>query len=234
MGTLTLEELKEEVRAGLGKRTDLDTRLTRILNLSQQRIARLHDFDEMESISVSVFPYTGGITDKYIRLPLLRELHSFKAIETNKARKLRQLTQRLWNQIVPASQEYTRGTPRYYTIWANTCVLNPLADKIDIPCEIWWTRWPTPFLDTAGEQKSEYKEKDEILIELSLTYAYNSLGKQKDAQEHWERAKPMLMEAMNTDMDKPDLDVMPGPGSEQLDQLLPSEYWNDPFMKQSP
>ncbi len=233
MGTLTLTELKEEVRAGLAKRIDLDARLTRFLNLAQQRIARLHDFDEMESISVSTFPYTGTVTDKYIRLPMLRELYSFKSVETSKARKLTQLTQRKWNQLIPASQEYQRATPRFYTIWANTCILNPLANVEGIPCEIWWTRWPLPFVDTDGEQKTEYKEKDEILIELSLVYAYNSLGKAKDAQDHWERAKPMLLEAMSTDMEKPDLDITPGPGSEQL-ELLPDQYWQDPFLKQSP
>jgi len=234
MGTLTLEELKAEMRASLSNRTDLNPRLTRFLNLAQQRVARLHDFDEMEAISTSTFPFTQTSQDKYIRLPDLRELYSLKLIDGSNSKKLTQLTQRKWNQLIPASEEYTRRRPQYYTIWARTCVLNPLADVAGIECEIWWTKWPLPLSDDTPEVASQYNQKDEILIELGLVYAFNSLGKQEDAQKHWVRARGLLAEAVSTDMEKPDLDITPGPGSEQIDNLMPRDYWNDPFIRNSP
>jgi hypothetical protein len=231
VGTLTLSDLKDEVRAGLGGRKDLDTRLTRFLNLAQQRLARLNDFDEMEQISVSVFPYTPAVTDKYLELPGVREVYSFKHIEGTFSHKLTQLTQRMWNRVIPAPQEYMRDRPRQYCIWANTLILYPLANKANMPCELWWTKWPTDFNDSVLTAVSEYIHKDEILVELALVYAYNSLAKIEDADFHWNRVRPLLLEAVQTDMERPDIEVRPGPSLEQLSNQLPTEYWNDPFIR---
>lgn len=234
MGTLTLAQLKAEVKASLGNRTDLDLRLTRFLNLAQQRLARLHDFDEMQKISLSEFPYNNKASDKYMSMPGIREVYSFKYIDTagQSSRKLRQVEPRMWNTVVPAPQSYTRYKPTHYTVWANTIVLFPLANQAGMECELWWTKWPTDFSDSSDQLTSDYNQKDEILIELALVYAYNSLAKLDDAQMHWQRAMPLLAEAMHTDMEKPDLDIRPGP-SLDANLQLPGEYWNDPFIKSS-
>lgn len=230
MGTLTLDQLKAEVRASLGNRKDLDTRLTRFLNLAQQRLARLHDFDEMQKISLSEFPYENKASDKYMSMPGIREVYSFKLIDGQASRKLRQVEPRMWNTVVPAPQEYTRYKPSHYTLWANTIVLYPLASMAGLQCELWWTKWPTDLSDSTPLAVSDYNQKDEILIELALVYAYNSLAKLDDAQQHWQRAVPLIAEALHTDMEKPDLDIRPGPSLNDAIQL-PGEYWNDPFTK---
>ena len=232
MGTLTLDQLKVEVRAGLGNRTDLDPRLTRFLNLAQQRLARLHDFDEMEKISLSEFPFTNKASDKYMSMPGIREVYSFKYIDTQgqSSRKLRQVEPRMWNTVIPAPQSYTRWKPTHYTLWANTIVLYPLASQAGLECELWWTKWPLDFNDNSPTVVSDFNQKDEILIELALVYAYNSLAKLDDAQVHWQRAMPLIAEALHTDMEKPDLDIRPGPSLNDAVQL-PGEYWNDPFTK---
>lgn len=230
MGTLSLADLKTEIKAGLGNRTDLDSRLTRFLNLAQQRLARLHDFDEMEKISLSTFPYTNTPADKYMSLPGIREVYSFKLIDAQQSRKLRQVEPRMWNTVIPAPQSFTRYKPTHYTVWANTIVLYPLANAAGIPCELWWTKWPTDFSDSDLNATSDYLQKDEILIELALVYAYNSLAKVDDAQSHWQRAMPLIGEALHTDMSKPDLDIRPGPSLDEALQL-PGEYWNDPFIR---
>lgn len=230
MGTLTLDQLKAEVRSSLGNRRDLDTRLTRFLNLAQQRLARLHDFDEMQKISLSEFPYENKASDKYMSMPGIREVYSFKLIDGQASRKLRQVEPRMWNTVVPAPQEYTRYKPSHYTLWANTIVLYPLPSMAGLQCELWWTKWPTDLSDSTPLAVSDYNQKDEILIELALVYAYNSLAKLEDAQQHWQRAVPLIAEALHTDMEKPDLDIRPGPSLNDAIQL-PGEYWNDPFTK---
>lgn len=230
MGSLTLLQLKDEVRAGLGNRTDLDTRLTRFLNLAQQRLARLHDFDEMEKISFSEFPYDNKPSDKYMSMPGIREVYAFKLLDGQASRKLRQVEPRMWNTVVPAPQEYARYKPSHYTLWANTIVLYPLASQAGLQCELWWTKWPADFSDNSPDALSDYNQKDEILIELAVVYAYNSLGKIDDAQAHWQRAVPLIAEALHTDMEKPDLDIRPGPSLNDAIQL-PGEYWNDPFTR---
>src|SRR3990167_8565002 len=61
MGTLTFTELQDEVRSALGGRTDLNARLPRALNIAQQRLARIHDFDEMETLTTTTFGFAGTI-----------------------------------------------------------------------------------------------------------------------------------------------------------------------------
>lgn len=235
MGTLTLAELKEEIRAGLRNRTDLDLRLTRFLNLAQQRIARLRDFDEMEVISTSTLPYTSSLRDKYISFPDLREIYSFKVHDGVRAFRLKQVPQRMWNRIVPPQQENQRTRfPTHYTLWQKSAIIYPLVDRAGVPVEVWHTVWPTPFSDGDLTARSQYEQKDEILIKLSLVYANNSLGKLEEAQKHWKDAVTLLMESVGTDQEKPDLDIDPAPGDQSLSEGLPSEYWKDPFLKEAP
>lgn len=234
MGTLTLTELKAELKAGLGNRSDLDSRLTRFLNLAQQRLARVNDFDEMQTISTSAFPYANTSADKYITLPSLRELYAFKAIDGLQSWKLDQWTPRRFNNEIPAPQALARDKPRVYTIWNNTCIIWPLANQADISSEIWWTRWPTALTDASPNATSEFLQKDEVLIELGLVYAFNSLGKVEQAQAHWTRARGLLMESTLTDAERPDLDIRPGLSTVQAFEAgMPGEYWNDPFVRSS-
>lgn len=237
MGTLTLTELKEELRASLANRVDLDSRLTRFLNLAQERLSRMHDFDEMEVIyRTDGLPFTDNArNDKYITLPSLRELYTFKIKLGQRSRRLRQITERMWNRYVPQPEEYARGEPQYYTIWNNTCIIWPIANTATIPAEIWYTRWPVPFDDALPNKTSDYLQKDEVLLELALVYAYKSLGKQEEAQKHWASARILLTEAINMDARKPDLDILPSIGDTEVSSdVLPHEFWNDPFSKGSP
>lgn len=233
MGTLTLTELKAELKAGLANRSDLDSRLTRILNLAQQRIARLHDFDEMEVISTSILPFNNVPADKYVTFPNLRELYVFKILDGMQSFKLTGLTPRLFNRQVPAPEEMTRNTPRIYTIWKNTAILFPVPHQA-YDTEIWWTKWPTAFTDSNLTAVSDFENKDEVLIELSLVYAYKSLGKVEEAQKHWSMARGLLQEMVLTDSEKPDTDIIPGAPGASLDGVMAGEYWNDPFSRESP
>jgi len=76
MGTLTFTELQDEVRSALGGRTDLNARLPRALNIAQQRLARIHDFDEMETLTTTTFGFAGTTADRFLALPSKREVFS--------------------------------------------------------------------------------------------------------------------------------------------------------------
>lgn len=234
MGTLTLTELKDEVRAALGNRTDLNSRLTRFLNLAQQRLARIYDFEELQGIQEDTFTYNGTNSDKTFDLPTgFRDIYAIKVIDGLQSLKLEQIPQRRWNKVIPAPQALARDRPRMYSIWGLQAQLWPLPNAA-YDREIWYTRWPTALSDSTLTATSDYKEKDEVLIELALVYAYNSLGKVEEAQAHWSRARGLLLEAVNTDSDKPDIDFRPGPGTEAVQAAMPGEYWNDPFIRQVP
>jgi hypothetical protein len=190
----------------------------------------------MEVISTSTLPFANTALDKYITFPQLREIYSFKVIDGTRSRRIKQVPQRLWNRIVPAPQEYARQElgPSHYTIWSNTAIIWPLVNRADVAIEAWHTVWPLDFSDSDLTAVSQFNQKDEILIELALVYAFNSLSKQDEAQAHWSRAKPLLAEAMNMDSHKPDLDIDPSLGDQELGQQgLPNDYWTDPFVKEA-
>lgn len=222
MGTLTFTELQDELRAGLGGRTDLDTRLGRIVNLAQQRLARLHDFDEMKVISTTTVVNTPSDNDKYITLPDVREVYSIVLVDGSNSQKLTQRTTRYWDTLLPKPEYWARDRPRDYTIWGSTTVeIWPMANAT-YTLRLRWSKWPTAL---TGSATSEFLQKDEILIELSLSYAYRNLGKEEDAAKHEAIAMRLIGEAETMDSQLPDLDIMPITG--QMSRH--PQYWNDPF-----
>lgn len=227
MGTLTLDELKDEVRAGMGGRTDLDSRLTRFLNLAQQRLARLHDFDEMETTSLASLANTGSPTDGDITLPNLRELHSIRIEDESRSVKLIQRSPRWFDRMLPMPDYHSRDIPQIYMIWKDVVSVFPLPEKAYTnTVKLRWTKWPTAL--SAGATPSEYNEKDELLIELAVAYAYRSLGNPEEAAKHEAVAKRLFLEAEGMDRDKPDLEIV---GDANPGQTTPGDYWRDPFVR---
>lgn len=226
MGTLTLTELQDEVRAGMGGRVDLNARLTRFLNLAQQRLARLHDFDEMETASVVSLPNTGAATDGDIVLPTLRELHSIRIEDESRSRKLVQRSPRWFDRMLPMPNYHSRDIPAIYMIWKDVVSVWPLPEKAYPTVRLRWTKWPTDL--SAGGTPSEFNQKDELLIELAISYAYRSLGNPEEAAKHEAIASRLFAEAVTTDRDKPDLEMRgdPSEGSQ-----APQDYWRDPFVR---
>src|SRR3990172_3706195 len=226
MGTLTFTELQDEVRAGLGGRTDLNTRLPRFLNLAQQRLARLHDFDEMETNSTVGLTYTPAATDGDITLPSLRELYSIRIEDDSRSVKLVQRSPRWWDKMVPMPNYHSRDIPQIYMIWNNLVSVFPLPEKSYPVVRLRWTKWPTPL--SAGGTPSEFNEKDELLIELAVSYAYRTLGNPEEANKHEGIAKRLFTEADSIDRDKPDLDLV---GDARTGSQGPQDYWRDPFVR---
>lgn len=228
MGTLTLTELQDEVRSGMGGRVDLNTRLTRFLNLAQQRLARMHDFDEMETTSTVSLSNTGAATDGDITLPTLRELHSIRVEDGSRSRKLVQKSPRWWDKMLPMPDYHSRDIPSIYTIWNNTVFVFPLPEKSYTNLvRLRWTKWPTAL--SVGATPSEFREKDELLIELAISYAYRSLGNPEEAAKHEAIVRRLFNEADTIDRDKPDLEQV-GDAS-QGSQTAPQDYWRDPFVR---
>jgi hypothetical protein len=229
MGTLTFTELQDEVRAGLGGRTDLNARLGRFLNLAQQRLARMHDFDEMETISTTTINNTGSDDDRYISLPNLREVYSIVVIDESRSRKLKQISPRRWDRMLPLPQYHSRDIPSIYTVWGSVVEVFQLPEK-EYSVRMRWTKWPTDL--SAGSATSEFNQKDELLIELAISYAYRSLGKPDESAKHEGVARRLFSEAEDIDREKPDLDQVGDArtGSE----VQPQDYWRDPFTDRTP
>ena len=229
MGVLTLAELEIEVRAALGGRRDLDTRLKSIINLALQRLARIHDFDEMEVLSTTNIQNTGSDDDKYIILPTKREVYSIVVLDDAQSRKLVQRTPQYWDRLISKPEYWSRDIPTDYMIWGNTVELYPLPDAT-YPIRMRWTKWPTAL--NASDDVAEFVNKDDVIIELATSYALRTLGKESDADKHESAAKRMLGEAAAMDDSKPDMTITPTLSDAQMVTGQPSEYWRDPFRRE--
>ena len=228
LGTLTLTELKAEVTSSLGNRSDIAPRLTRILNLAQQRVARLHDFQDMQQTTTGNFTITSSeVADKIMSLASLREIYSFRLLDLSESIKLKQVSTRQWDQTVPMPEYFSRDVPSHYTIWANQAELWPVPDKA-YPYLIRWTSWPTAFTDSSPNATSDFLAKDELLIVLASAYVMDSLGKISDADSKYKVVGQLFLEAKTMDSTKPDLEFAP---TREIfnGAVTTAEYWRDPF-----
>ena len=74
MSVLTIAQIKSEIRVILGGRTDGDSRLNGVINMSNQRLSRLYDFDELRGRATLTTVVTANAADdKYISLATLGE-----------------------------------------------------------------------------------------------------------------------------------------------------------------
>lgn len=224
---LTLLELKKEIRAGLGGRTDLDDRLTTFINLAQQRIARFHDFDEMETVATTLLHNTGSPNDRFVNLPNLREVYSLVVEDGLLSHKLVQLPQGEWDKKLPLPSQYPRGIPSHYVIWGYSVEVWPLPDKT-YTLRMRWSRWPSDLMNDSD--RSELREKDDIIIHFALAYSNSTLGKYDDAMAHERIAVSHLSEAIRADQVKPDLRLRGAP-EDLSNRPLPAEAWRDPFVR---
>ena len=233
MGILALSDLKDEVKRGLGNRGDMDARLTRFLNIAQSRVARLHEFDEMQRSGSGTMPFTGDIVaDKFITLPSLREIHSFRLIADSRAIKLKGVSPRVFDKVVPQPEWFARDIPSHYTLWQYKMEIWPIADQA-YPYATRYTVWPTTLDDGNLTAVSDLDHKDDLLIALALGYAFDSLSKNMDATRMYQQAAQLMNEAISMDAQKPDTEYAPTREVFGEEAFRPN-YWQDPFLLGNP
>lgn len=231
MGTLVLADLKTEIRSALGGRTDTESRLTQVINLCQDRIARIGRWDELYNTVDETMTYTGTpATDKVYALPSnIRDVLSIRIIDPNnstRARKLRKFTFKRFDKMIPEPERYTTGIPSIYMKYKKNIEFWRVPDQAYriIIREI---LWPSPLSDASPTAVSDLEKKDDMIIALAVSYFFNSLGKEERSQYWWRIFQRMLKEAIIEQDDEPDLDI------EQPREVRigAADYWKDPFVR---
>jgi len=229
MGTITYTQMKTEILANLGNRSEFDEdRLVVILNLAQMRIARFRAWEELTSVTDDTFTITADEEDdKAVPLPSnIKDIYTFRIITgQGQSRKLIRRTTRWFDENIPEPEYYTRNKPVNYTRFANALEVHPVPDDT-YRYLIRQRFWPTAFDKTAG-QKTELDHKDDLLVALSTNWAFQSLGRLEDAGRWWTIYLNMLKSAGLEDAEKPDEMIAPAFES----GLKTGEYWRDPFVK---
>lgn len=238
MGTLTLSELRAEVRSGLGNRTEdefasEDTRIDRFLNLAQTRMTRRHRFGELDVTEEYIHTFTGtAADDKVIAWSDLtnsniRGVYSFRVVDGANSQKLTYIPFRLWDRRIPRPESRGTARPDFYTQYSKQFELYPIPGQT-YTMILRLATWPTSL--TSASQKSDLDEKDDALIAMACYLAFRSL-KNKAAADEWLVEYGIAMAAAGLeDQDNPDYDaVPPNRGDEYI-----NEYWADPFQRSAP
>lgn len=230
-GTLTYTDLADEILKGLGNRTDFATsRIVRILNISQIRIARAARWEELEQLLERNTDVTADSDqDRMIPIPAnVRDVYSIVLLDGSFSRKLTKIQHRTVDRRLPMPHYYERRRPHSYVLWRENFELFPVPDAV-YALRARVIMWPTAFTGTSG-QVSDLDQKDDMLIALALSWAFQSLKMIEEANRWWAVYKGLLSDAIDEEVENPDIDILPNPGLKDTSTGAP--YYSDPFVRQ--
>lgn len=235
MGTLTLTELKEEVKANLGNRADLDTRLTRFINRAQIEIAKEKTkFEELEVSEDKTLTYTGvPETDKVLAFSSLtnsnpHKIWSIRVIDGLTSWKLKYVANRKFDILVPNSAADAVEKPTHYTIWQRRFEWFRVINQAYL-IRIRMSKWPTALSDASPSGLSDLSEKDDLIISKATALAFQSLG-EKAKYDAWNGTyEDYLDKCIINDSMVPDAILTPTPAEDS--SWVGGNYWADPFVQ---
>ena len=224
MGTLTLSDMKDEIRSNLGNRTDLDSRLVRFVYFAQDMICRQFEFPELEEKTTDTISQ-GDTTYTLTSRP--RSIRSVRLIDGTLSRKLEYINIGDWDKLLPKPDEWTEERPTHYTYWQNKLEFWRIPDNT-YTIFIRWSKWPTALSDDSDT--SDYENKDDVIVALATAWAFKSIG-DKDRMYFWANAAwDQLESAILAESQQPDREIVPIP---ELKTVL-GDYWRDPFVRRAP
>jgi hypothetical protein len=237
MGTLTLAELRDEIKGGLASRTELassNTKVDRWINLAQTRMVRRSRFTELNTIEDFSPSFTGQVsTDKIIPFSSLsnnnpRAILSITRVESDNSDKLIFVPFRLWDRRLPNVEQYGSERPTHYTVYKKQIELWRVPN-IAYTYRIRLSRWPIPLVNITD--LSELDEKDDAIIAMAKYYACLHYKMHEQAAVMLTEYNRVMGDAHLEDFDQPDFDAVEPHrgGASQAGQ-----YWSDPFAKSAP
>lgn len=235
MGTLNLTSLISEVQRHHANRSDLtDQIIIDKLNLVQERLARIWEWEELDSDEEVALTITAvAKDDKIVTLAnTYRDIYSVRLItgvSVGRSRKLDYISKRSFDLLFPEPEFDARGNPTIYTIWKKKLELYrvpELADTITVR----GMKWATDFSSGDLSAKSDFDRKDDILIYWTVSMVWDHLGEYERAKRFFGIAQNMVDKAKDEQETKPDLEIKPAFETVRLGGV--SNYWADPFIKQ--
>jgi len=257
-GGLTTKKLIEEIEKNLGDRTDVtDTQKLRWLNLSQVRLARMHNFQEMyKTVSVTIDPLTSSTTDYkvYNQKPGsasgitgheaeaityegggLRAMESVRvsfgaAVPYDRSYMLSYMGRRQFHRLIPTANSSLarQGYPSAFTAENEQLYLYKIPNKKYF-LEIGYWSWPLDMATPTASTYSAFDGKDDILICFASSMGFHQLGMRESGIQYYAMASALLQDAIDSDGDKPS-HVITGRGTSSTSGNLMGEPWNDPFV----
>lgn len=235
MGTLTLANLREEVKAHMADRSDItDALYNRAINLAQERMVRRHHFRELNFSLSHTATFTGvPATDKFLPFSALtlggrdiRSVISFIAVDGTSSNKIERLTPSELDRRIPSKEDSSTFRPAFYVEWRDQFEFWRIPDKsyvYDIRLRTW-------ALDLSSDAtKSDLDHKDDAIINLTVSGLFNRVGEYERAGRFFGIFSDMFKDAISSELTEPDRVIKP-PQNESVGSGNP-QYWLDPFVK---
>jgi len=238
VGTLTFTELDTELQAAHGNRDDISqARRVVALNLAQTRIARIYDWNELQSIATGqIGDNADPALDKFEATPSnIRRIHSFKIVDTaskTNSRKLQWVPQRQWDESVPETEAWSVDIPVQYTIWKRGGAFNFEFWKIpdqSYNYEIRYAVWPTDLSSISPSATSDLDKKDDMIVALAASWLFLTNREVEEANRWWAVYRQMADNATNQDIEEHEIDIH-APLERAIRGRHPTaDPWLDPF-----
>jgi len=237
MSILTLAEIKTEISTAFASRADITTRLDNVIDLSQLRLARIHDFDELRQKATATTVVTSDAeADKTLSFPTLtdariRKIYSMRLVDSAgsiMARKLKKVLTKNWDKVIPEPEFYSRGSPTHYTVYSNNEFELWKVPDIAYTINIRVSRWPKQVAITGEGNSIDLENVDDLIITLSTSYLYHSLGRTDKGKEFYGIYKGMAKEALIEDTTDYDEAMS---GIDPTDNFGSGRGYDNPFVR---
>lgn len=212
-GDLTRNQMTTEVCDIVGKRvtatapsaTTLKSRVeTYYMNWAQRRIARAHNFHELNTrkedaatvASTKRYPMITGSNNLGLTRP--KDISSIILIDGSSSYPLRRWDARKFTKRIPRPENYAESRPRIYTRFGMNLDLFYIPDAV-YTLHILYPQWPTPL--TGDSQTSDFNDKDELIIATTVMETYLALEEYKDAAIWFQKVQGLLQDAKGVEGD---------------------------------
>lgn len=234
--TLTIGAIKTEIRSIFGGRTDLDSRLNGIIDLAQDAIARLKDFDELRArTTIDTAITANAFNDKFINIATLgrlRKIYSIRLYANNTlSRKLRRLNPKRWDEMLPKPEYYSRRTPTHYIIWKKTELeLFPVPDIV-YTMHFRYSVWPAAASVLGDGGNSVLENMDSAIIFYASSYIATTLGDLQKSQSLYSQFSANIKDVLDEEVQ--DFDTFQAVHGSEADPGYGRGY-DDPFVREMP
>lgn len=196
-----------------------------VLNRTQNRMSRKHDFREHRKIYSAS---TTASTKNYAFPTGYKTIYDLRLIDGTSSRKLEHAQGQQFDGMVAYPESQSEGRPGWYVPYGNTFDLFPIPDAayvMYIKCTIW------PTVITATTDSVSYEpDKDDLLVFGMTEELFQLLQMHEDSAVWNAKFQLGLKDAINLDSKYPDWNPV-GMGFGYSQNRYVGDPWLDPFCK---
>ena len=237
-GTMTRDEMVTEICDTVGKSAaaasvsgaTLQTRVRVYLNWAQKRIARFYSFHELNQektdaatvTDLKTYPMSSGTSNLGLTRP--KDIATIRLIDSHNSRTLTRWSYRRFDRTFPRPENYTTGRPSIYARWGNNLILYRIANAV-YTLSIKYPQWALDL--TAASQRSDYDNKDQLLVTAGVMETYLALEEYADVAIWYPKFLGQLKDAVRAEGDvdwEPQAEPFGG-----FREYGSGEPWVDPF-----